>query len=135
MNEERKLDVLLVKANQRPQEVTITDSLESEQKLVGGMIELYMPFDDDAAIICNEEGKLIGLPLNRAIYDSSGSLGEIRAGDFFICRAPADSDRFESLTEEQKKKYSERFKYPERFQRTIKGIRVIQLKERTDMER
>ena len=38
MNEERKLDVLLVKANQRPQEVTITDSLESEQKLVGGMI-------------------------------------------------------------------------------------------------
>ena len=99
MNEERKLDVLLVKANQRPQEVTITDSLESEQKLVGGMIELYMPFDDDAAIICNEEGKLIGLPLNRAIYDSSGSLVEIIAGDFFICRAPADSDRFESLTE------------------------------------
>ena len=99
------------------------------------MIELYMPFDDDAAIICNEEGKLIGLPLNRAIYDSSGSLVEIIAGDFFICRAPADSDRFESLTEEQKKKYSERFKYPERFQRTIKGIRVIQLKERTDMER
>ena len=27
-----------------------------------------MPFDDEVAIICNDEGKLNGLPLNRAIY-------------------------------------------------------------------
>ena len=30
--------------------------------------EEYMPFDDDVAIICNEEGKMRGLPLNRAVY-------------------------------------------------------------------
>ena len=27
-----------------------------------------MPYDDDVAIICNEEGKMRGLPLNRAVY-------------------------------------------------------------------
>src|SRR5699024_6863922 len=42
--------------------------LEAMQELVGGDIEEYMPFEDEVAIICNEEGKIIGLPLNRAIY-------------------------------------------------------------------
>ena len=46
----------------------LTTSLEAMQELVGGDIEEYMPFDDDVAIICNEEGKVRGLPLNRAVY-------------------------------------------------------------------
>ena len=32
------------------------------QEVVGGDIEEYMPYDDDVAIICNEEGKMRGLP-------------------------------------------------------------------------
>jgi hypothetical protein len=36
--------------------------------LSDGDIEEYMPYDDDVAIICNEEGKMRGLPLNRAVY-------------------------------------------------------------------
>ena len=51
-----------------PKVIEIDDSLESMQAVVGGSIEEYMPFEDEIAIICNEEGKLIGLPLNRAIY-------------------------------------------------------------------
>ena len=38
------------------------------QAVVGGNIEEYMPFEDEVAIVCHEEGKLIGLPPNRAIY-------------------------------------------------------------------
>ena len=36
------------------------------QKAVGGDIEVTYPFEDEVGIVLNEEGKLIGLPLNRA---------------------------------------------------------------------
>lgn len=62
------ISVLLIQPGKYPKTVTIEDSLEAMQELVGGDIEEYMPFDDEAAIICNEEGKISGLPLNRAIY-------------------------------------------------------------------
>ena len=94
----------------------INDSLESMQSLVGGYIEEYCPFDDDVAIVCDDEGKISGLPLNRAIYDSqTNELLDIIAGNFFLVGTPTDSDSFPSLTQEQQMKYSKLFKYPERF--------------------
>ena len=63
-----KISVLLVEPNKYPKMVEIDDTLEAMQEVVGGDIEEYMPFEDEVAIICNEEGKLIGLPPNRAIY-------------------------------------------------------------------
>lgn len=68
MNDTTKISVLLVEPEKYPKVIEIDDSLESMQAVVGGSIEEYMPFEDEIAIICNEEGKLIGLPLNRAIY-------------------------------------------------------------------
>ena len=68
MNKTKPLKILLVEPNKYPRTVYIDDTLEAMQKVVGGDIEEYMPFEDEVAIICNEEGKLIGLPLNRAIY-------------------------------------------------------------------
>lgn len=62
------ISVLLVQPGKYPKTVAIEDSLEAMQALVGGDIEEYMPFEDEVAIICNEEGKVNGLPLNRAIY-------------------------------------------------------------------
>lgn len=35
--------------------------MEAMQVVVGGDIEEYMPFEDEVAIICNEEGKVNGL--------------------------------------------------------------------------
>ena len=67
-NDTNKISVLLVEPEKYPKVIEIDDSLESMQAVVGGNIEEYMPFEDEVAIICNEEGKLIGLPLNRAIY-------------------------------------------------------------------
>ena len=66
------ISVLLIQPGKYPKTVEIEDSLEAMQALVGGDIEEYMPFEDEAAIICNEEGKMSGLPLNRAIYAEEG---------------------------------------------------------------
>lgn len=130
------ISVLLIQPGKYPKTVTIEDSLEAMQKLVGGDIEEYMPFDDEAAIICNEEGKINGLPLNRAVYDSEHQMIEIMAGDFFICHAPISSEKFLSLPPDLEKKYSEKFRYPEKFVQTDKGIKVIPYKPAArDMER
>ena len=56
--EEGKLKVMLVRPMRKPVMIEIDDSLEAMQKVVGGPIEEYAPFDDDVSIICNEEGSL-----------------------------------------------------------------------------
>ena len=82
MNDEKRISVVLVKAGCKAQQLEITGSLKSMQNIVKGNIEMVMPFDDDAALIVNEEGKIRGLPLNRALYDSKGTLADVIAGDF-----------------------------------------------------
>lgn len=118
-----RIQILLIEPGKYPKTMEINDSLESMQSLVGGYIEEYCPFDDDVAIVCNDEGKINGLPLNRAIYDSqTNELLDIIAGNFFLVGTPTDSDSFQSLTQEQQMKYSKMFKYPERFTETYGKI-------------
>ena len=106
------------------------------QSLVEGDIEEYMPFDDEVAIICNEEGKMRGLPLNRAVYVDNKEMVDIIAGKFFICYAPIESEKFLSMPKELARKYEEKFKYPERFSQTIDGIEAKPYKPVSkDMER
>ena len=108
--------ILVVEPMKAPYEKEIAGDLKSMQKIVGGYIQAIYPFaDEELALICNEEGKLIGLPFNRALRDQEGSVYDIVAGTFFLCRAPADSESFASLTEEQVKWGIGRFKYPELF--------------------
>ena len=52
----------------------IASGLESLQHEVGGYIEAIYPYKDPAALVCNEEGKLEGLPLNRALRDEDGDI-------------------------------------------------------------
>ena len=47
---------------------------ESLQHEVGGYIEAIYPCEDPVALVCNEEGKLEGLPLNRALRDEDGDI-------------------------------------------------------------
>ena len=108
-----KIKVLLVEPEKYPKEIEIDDSLEAMQEVVGGDIEEYMPFDDDVAIICNEEGKVRGLPLNRAVYvqdNDKKEMVDIICGKFFICYAPPESESFQSLPDDMMKKYKEQFK-------------------------
>ena len=115
INDTGKLKVLFVEPNKYPKMVEIADELEAMQELVGGQIEEYMPFEDEVALVCNEEGKMLGNSLNRAIYDNDHKMLDIIAGSFFVCYAPAESENFLSLPKELEKKYEKMFKYPERF--------------------
>lgn len=210
------------------------------QSLVEGDIEEYMPFEDEVAIICNEEGKMNGMPLNRAVYsepenvemsypqlkahfrqaekernhttgyivftadsfdkpyteeqrtyvvssnnkafiegmggysiyassldgsdkcvrlesymvdehggkdgwkiekcyvkdDSNREMLDIIAGKFFIAYAPIESEKFLSMPKELARKYEEKFKYPERFYKSLDGIEAKPYKPVSkDMER
>lgn len=55
------ISVLLVEPNKYPKMIEIEDSLEAMQKIGGGDIEEYMPFEDEVAIICNDESKMNGI--------------------------------------------------------------------------
>ena len=96
------MKVLFIQPLKAPKTVEIDGSLESMQKLVGGYIEAIYPFEDsEICLVCNEEGKLEGLPLNRALYDTEGEIYDVIAGSFFICSAPSDSESFESIEDEK----------------------------------
>lgn len=109
------MKVVYVEPNKVAEIRKIDSGLKSMQKAVGGYIEELYPFADPVAIICNEEGKINGLELNRGLADDKGDLYEVIAGPFFICLARPDSEDFESLTDELASKYLEIFKYPEVF--------------------
>ena len=136
-----KIRAIIKRADEQYGHVTnISSTLKNLQKIVEGPIEM-VKVTDDTALICNEEGKLNGLRLNRAIYSAPDDNGEkqikeIIAGSFFICAAPVDSENYQSLSEKQLKKYSEMFKKPERFYRQGNDIKVypIEIKPK-DIER
>lgn len=121
MSDVKKLSVLLVEQNRYPRMIEIDDTLEAMQKAVGGRIEEYMPFEDEVAVICNEESKSNGMLPNRAIYSDDKQMQDIIFGPFFVCYAPIESESFLSLPEDLAKKYEEKFKYPERFRRSLDG--------------
>lgn len=204
---------------------------------IGGCNALdYMPFEDAVAIVCHEEGKLIGLPPNRAIYaepetveltyseladrfrnaesegkkhltgyiifsqesfnkpydeksrtyavssdnkafkaglggysiygscldgsdpcvrldgymrgenawkiekcylkEASREMLDIICGKFFICHAPYEAERFQSLPPDLAEKYREKFQYPERFARINDKIVAVPFKPaKADRER
>ena len=109
------MQVVVVEPKKKPMVQDIDAGLESMQKIVGGPIEAVYPFDEPVALIANEEGRLLNLPLNRALRDDEGNVYDIISGTFFVCAAPPDSDRFEGLTDQQVKTYTERFAMPEMF--------------------
>lgn len=110
------MKVLVVKPMLPPLVKEIDGSLESMQNIVGGTIQALYPFDNpEVALVCNDDGKLLGLPLNRALRDKAGNIYDIVAGTFFICAAPANSDDFQSLTDDQLKFYMDMYSNIEAF--------------------
>ena len=107
------MKVLLIEPGKPPRPAIIPQTLTSMQKAVGGLIQAVYPFNDPVALICNEEAKLEGLPLNRALRDENGNIYDIIAGTFFLCGAPPDSEDFTSLTDEQLAHYANRFRFIE----------------------
>ena len=49
------MKILIVEPGQYPREAEIEKSLESEQAIVGGLIECAYPWQDNACIVCNDD--------------------------------------------------------------------------------
>lgn len=103
--------IVVVEPYKMPYMEEMDDSLESMQSIVGGWIEVAKPplHDDEAVIICNEEGKIRGLTPNRKLHYRDGVLYDVICGTFFIINAPSDSEDFTSLTDAQIDKYIEMY--------------------------
>ena len=127
------IQVVLVEPGKLARIAEVGTTLEAMQRTVGGSIEAYYPFEEQVCIVCNEEGKINGLPLNRAIRDAdTGDIADIIAGTFFICDCSGES--LGSLSKEQQKRYLEKYRLPERFFRTRDGIEAVPYKPQ-DRER
>ena len=94
---------VLVVEPQKPCRVQEIDGLAAMQQIVGGDIEAVYPFQDSAALVCNAEGKLLGLPMNRPLLDEDRLPYDIICGTFFI--AGLGQEDFVSLTDEQLQRY------------------------------
>lgn len=99
-----KLRCLLVEPNKLPKELEIGNTLEAKQYLVGGYIECVYPSNDNSVVfICNEEGKINEMRLNRDIGH------DIISSPFLIVGDDYEKSGFKSLTDDQLLRYKMRF--------------------------
>lgn len=104
MKKSQTIKALLIEPMQKPRVIEIEVSLESYQQQVGGLIEiLYL--EDDAVLVVNEEGKLLGLAPNRRFYD------DILVGNILILGIRGEN--LVGLSDENIRKYTEQFAEPE----------------------
>ena len=96
-----KIRVLIVEPNKEPYKKRIPHTLKDMQNVVGELIE-FVELEYNVDLICNEEGKIYNLPLNRAIPN------DIIAGTFFI--AGQCNGKTISLSRKQIKKYKKIFR-------------------------
>ena len=108
-----KLTVLVVEPMKEPYVKEIDPGLHALQAEVGGDIAASYPFDDPVGLVLNDEGKLIGLDLNRSLRDEHGEIYDIVAGTFLVVGLGPES--FASLPPDMIQKYTEQFKRPELF--------------------
>ena len=94
------LRILMVEPHKAPYEASIPHELSAMQQTVGGLIEVVRN-GDGTLLVCNEEGKLLGMEGNRRIP------GDVLAGPFFVVGDAGET--FRSLTEEELERYRERF--------------------------
>ena len=113
---QKEITVLMVEPGKHPKVTTLKDDLDSLQKAVSigadyqGLIE-FVSLGNGDCIMCNEEGKLIGLDGNRRLGD------DILVGVFYIMSENEDGELI-SLSEKKIKRYTELFWEPETFDRT-----------------
>ena len=107
------IKTLMIEPGKHPVVTVVNDDLDSLQKAVSigadyqGLIEIIGIGNGDC-ILCNEEGKLIGLEGNRRVG------GDIIAGVFYIMSEGEDGDLV-SLSEEKIQHYTQWFWEPEAF--------------------
>ena len=118
------MKILFVEPGKEAQPAEIQGDLKEMQAIVGGRIEALYPWADPVALICNDEGKLLRLPLNRMLEDY-----DVIAGNFFICGI--EGDEFVSLSDPLMIKYQKKFRYPELIGNSPMGLFAQKCSEQT----
>jgi len=123
------MKILIIEPMKKPYVKEVNDNLESLQAVVGGLIQPLYPFRDNVVLVCNDEGKMLGMPLNRALRDpKTGEIWDVIAGTFFI--VGVERNEFVSLTDAQVRKYSAVYQRPEMFLRM--GDRILVFPDEPD---
>lgn len=86
------MKIVVKKAGQMPEVLEVENDLSVFQWIVGGHMET-VSFIENILCVCNEEGKLMGLPVNFILHD------DYIVGDVFFCAF--DGEDFASLEEYQ----------------------------------
>lgn len=95
MNE--TIDICVFEPNKKPEMVTIDNTLEAMQRIVGGYIQVVKPWGGDVVLVCNEEGKVLNLPINKLVVDGTGRVFDVIVGTFFLALAPRGCENFLTL--------------------------------------
>ena len=151
---ENTLSVLKIASGQYPQQVEIDNDLKALQQAVGGSIGASYPFEDPVAIVYNDDGKLMGLPLNRALRDENGEMYDGKLMGLPLNRALLDEngemydavagtflvvglgeEDFASLTPELAQKYEQLFHQPEAFLKLGNRLLVLPVPDEPPAEK
>ena len=131
--EKNTLTVLEIAPGHYPKQVEIDPDLKALQQAVGGNIGASYPFSDPVAIVYNDEGKLMGLPLNRALRDGSGEAYDVVAGTFLV--VGLGEEDFASLSPELAQKYEQLFHQPEAFLKLGNRLLVLPVPDEPPAEK
>ena len=106
------MKVLKIEPGKHPEVTEIDNELHALQEAVGGYIECVYPWNDETVLVCNEEGKILNLPLNRKIYDGE-IFRDVICGTFIIAGNAGEDLR--SLTDDEIKKHKAELWEPDDF--------------------
>lgn len=119
---EHEITVLKVEPGKAPEQITIPNTLKAMQELVGSHIEVVDY--QGACLVCNEEGKLLGLEPNRRVGQ------DVITGTFFLANSDLDGN-FCSLSQEDLAHFQQQFAQPEALtQKDVQnafGFRIIRM--------
>lgn len=117
---EKMIKGLKIEPHKHPEYVTVENELKALQAQVGGLIEV-ITLSPTAAIIINDEGKLIGLEGNRRFRN------DVIVGNMLI--VGVKGEEFASLNDIEAERYKKRFWEPEDISaeeiRQHMGFRII----------
>jgi hypothetical protein len=112
----KQINVVVVEPHKAPYIKAIENTLQAQQKIVGGYIEpIDIAYDSETgrkvSFVVNEEGKLNGLPDNRTmiIPRNDGAFMDMIVGTFYV-NAWDDEGESVGLTESELEEYSEFFR-------------------------
>ncbi len=106
---EREIDILVVEPGKAPRPAKVKNTVETFTEIVGGPIEIGCCLPQKVLLICNGEGKNMGLQPNRPLPGASDYI----AGTFFLCGS--EEEQFGSLSPAQQTFFHAFFKRPGEF--------------------